>query len=427
MFLEKIAESAVGLFFGIWLARYLGPQQFGLLSYSQSFAGLFAAIAVLGLDSIVVREIVRGVSKTETILGTCFWLRICGSLVMLLILSFGVNLTSDDTYTRILIFVIAGGMIFQSFNVIDFYFQAKVLSRYVVFAQLIGLLLSSVIKAVLILAKAPLILFAVALLVDSIILALGLIYFYLRVDNNFQGWHFDTKAAKNVLRESFPVMVSFLATTISLRVNEIIIKQLLDTRSVGLYAASLKLVELWYFIPVLLSQSLFPALVRARKEADYQQKVETLASLLLVCSFCIVIILAVVKNFVIIRVLGEKYAASTELIPILMLAIVFVFFASLRKKILLAEGKTYFIMYYSVLTAIIMSGTSYFFTKSFGLVGASLAYLVTWASSILILPLFLGRFKAETFIFLRSFNFCNLRTLYKLTVREQYEDKKRGN
>ncbi len=417
----------MGLLFGIWLARYLGPQQFGLFSYSQSFAGLFTAIAVLGLDSIVVREIVRGVTKTETILGTCFWLRICGSLLMLLILAFGVNLTSDDTYTRILIFVIACGMIFQSFNVIDFYFQAKVLSRYVVFAQLSGLLLSSIIKAVLILTKAPLMLFALALLVDSIILALGLVYFYLKVDNTFQGWYFDIKVAKKVLKESLPVMVSFLATTVSLRVNEIIIKQLLDTRAVGLYAASLKLVELWYFIPVLLSQSVFPALVRAREEADYQQKVEAVASLLLVFSFCIVIILAVVKNFVIIRLLGAKYAASTELIPILMVAIIFVFFASLRKKILLAEGKTCFIMYYSILTAIIMSGTGYFLTKSYGLVGASLAYVLTWGSSILILPLFLGRFKAETFIFVRAFNPCNLRTLYKLTVREQYEDKKRGN
>lgn len=63
LFGEKILRMAVGLFVGVWLARYLGPEQFGLFSYAQSFVGLFIAIATFGLDGIVVRETVKDESR----------------------------------------------------------------------------------------------------------------------------------------------------------------------------------------------------------------------------------------------------------------------------------------------------------------------------------------------------------------------------
>lgn len=65
LFAEKILRMVVGLFVGVWVARYLGPERFGLLSYAQSFVGLFSAFATLGLDEIVVRELVKDESKRD--------------------------------------------------------------------------------------------------------------------------------------------------------------------------------------------------------------------------------------------------------------------------------------------------------------------------------------------------------------------------
>ena len=59
LFGEKILRMIVGLFVGIWVARYLGPEQFGLFSYAQGFVGLFTAISTLELDGIVVRELIK--------------------------------------------------------------------------------------------------------------------------------------------------------------------------------------------------------------------------------------------------------------------------------------------------------------------------------------------------------------------------------
>ena len=179
LFGEKILRMVVGLFVGIWVARYLGPEQFGLFSYAQSFVGLFTAIATLGLDGIVVRELVKDESRRDELIGTAFYLKLIGAIAVLIVLAVAIQFTSNDHYTNVLVFIIASATIFQAFNVVDMYFQAKVLSKYVVYANVISLLISSLIKIALILNDAPLIAFAWATLFDSFILALGFIYFYL--------------------------------------------------------------------------------------------------------------------------------------------------------------------------------------------------------------------------------------------------------
>lgn len=129
LFAEKVLRMIVGLFVGIWVARYLGPEQFGLFSYAQSFVALFAAIATLGLDGIVVRELVKDENRRDELIGTSFWLKLMGAIAVLLLLAIAINFTSNDHYTNVLVFIIASATIFQAFNVVDFYFQAQVLSK----------------------------------------------------------------------------------------------------------------------------------------------------------------------------------------------------------------------------------------------------------------------------------------------------------
>ena len=124
---EKILRMFVGLFVGIWVARYLGPDQFGLLSYAQSFVFLFVAISTLGLDGIVVRELVKDETRRNVLVGTAFGLKFIGALAILPVLGIAIQFTGNDSFTNLLIFIIASATIFQSFNAIDLYFQSKVL------------------------------------------------------------------------------------------------------------------------------------------------------------------------------------------------------------------------------------------------------------------------------------------------------------
>ncbi len=149
LFAEQILRMIAGFLVGVWIARYLGPEQYGLFTYAQSFVGLFTAIATLGIDGIVIRELVKDELRRDELLGTAFWLKIMGAFGVFFILAGAINFTSNDSYTNTLVFIIASATIFQSFNVVDMYFQSKVMGKYITYANMVSLLLSSVVKVVL--------------------------------------------------------------------------------------------------------------------------------------------------------------------------------------------------------------------------------------------------------------------------------------
>ncbi len=140
---EKIIRLAVGLFVGVWVARFLGPEQFGTLSYAQAFVGLFGAFATLGMDGIVIKHLVKNDESRDLLLGTAFTLKLLGSMVAVFIISIVAVTTSNDNEELIIITIIASALVFQSLNVIDFYFQSLVLSRYIVLINLISQLSSA--------------------------------------------------------------------------------------------------------------------------------------------------------------------------------------------------------------------------------------------------------------------------------------------
>ena len=176
---ERILRMGVSLFVGIYVARYLGPERYGLLSYANSFVGIFLALATLGLDEVVVRELVKTPEQREKILGTSFLLKLVGTLLMWVAIFAAVPFTENDLQTNILIIIIAFGAVFQAFNVIDLNFQAKVKSKYVVHAQFVQLIISSIVKIILVVNEAPLIWFASVYSLDVIVLAMGLVFAYL--------------------------------------------------------------------------------------------------------------------------------------------------------------------------------------------------------------------------------------------------------
>jgi O-antigen/teichoic acid export membrane protein len=327
LFAEKILRMIVGLFVGIWVARYLGPEQFGLFSYAQSFVGLFVAIAGLGLDGIIVRELVKDESKRDALLGTAFRLKVIGAFLVLIALAVAVNQSQQDSLTTLLIFTIASATVFQSFNVIDFYFQAKVLSKYVVYANIISLLISSIIKVGLILNEAPLLYFAYSVLFDSFVLACGFIYFYRHNKLLLSGWYFDKKLAKGLLKDSWPLILSGLVISIYMKVDQIMIKEMISVEAVGQYAAAVKISEAWYFIPMVIASSLFPAIIDAKKQSEalYYARLQKLYDLMVWMAIAIALPMTFLSDWVVNLLYGEQYNQAGSVLMIHIWTGVFVF------------------------------------------------------------------------------------------------------
>jgi O-antigen/teichoic acid export membrane protein len=379
LFAEKVLRMVVGLVVGVWVARYLGPSQYGLLNYAMSFVGLFTAVATLGLDGIVVRELVKDESRRDELIGTAFWLKLVGAFAVLLLLAVAVQFTSNDRYTNILVFIIASATIFQSFNVVDFYFQAKVLSKYVVYANIISLAISSVVKIILILYKAPLLAFAGMVVFDSMVLALGFVYFFLtRSGIRVKHLKFHWRTALSLLKDSWPLILSGIVISIYMKIDQVMIKEMLDVEAVGQYAAAVRISEAWYFIPMVISSSLFPAIINAKKQSEelYYARLQRLYDIMVWIGIAIALPMTFLSDWVVNLLYGAQYSQAGSVLMIHIWAGVFVALGVTFSKFLTAENWTKKAFYRTLIGAIFNVILNYVLIPKYGINGAAIATLI---------------------------------------------------
>lgn len=389
---ERIFRMVVGLFVGIWIARYLGPEQFGLFSYVQSFVGLFTVIATLGLDGIVVRELVKDESKRDELLGTAFWLKLMGAFVVLAVLSVAIIFTSNDSYTNTLVFIIASATIFQSFNVIDFYFQSKVMGKYIVFANVFSLLISSIIKIILILMNAPLIAFAWTVLFDSVILALGFIYFYIKNNSTFsiKKLIFNKSTAVSLLKDSWPLVLSGMVIAVYMKIDQVMIMEMMDAEAVGQYAAAVRLSEAWYFIPMVITSSLFPAIINAKQQNEelYYAQLQKLFNLMVWIAIAIALPMTFLSDWIVHLLYGDQYTQAGSVLVIHIWAGVFVFLGVASAQWLIAENLVFLAFFRNFYGAIVNVLLNYLLMPLYGINGAAIATVCTWIISMFVFDFF---------------------------------------
>ena len=390
LFFERIIGMAVSFFVGVYVARYLGPANFGLYSYALSFVGLFAAITSLGLDSIVVRELVKDENKRDKLLGTSFVLKIIGSFLVIVIISVAVRFTSNDNLTNLLIYIVAIGTIFQSFNVVNFYFQAKVLSKYTVYAQIFTSIMCAAIKLVLIYFDMSLIYFAIVNLLQSVILASGLVVMYIKQKSSLFNWSLDFGLAKNLLKDSWPLILSGIAISIYMRIDQVMIKNMLDAEAVGNYAVAVRLSEVWYFIPVIITNSLFPAIINAKKISEelYYERLQKLYDLMVWLSIGIVLPMTLLANNIVRILFGNQYQYAAGVLKIYIWAGVFVFFGCAWSKWIITENQQKVIICSHIISMPINIMLNIILIKKYGMIGAAWATLISYSINQLLGLLF---------------------------------------
>ena len=383
LFFERILRITVGLFVSVWVAKYLGPKQFGFFSYTLSFVALFGFMVTISHTSIVVRELVKNPNHNDEIVSTAFWLKIMGAMLGVLItLAISINLTSNDRFVNILILIIASSNIFHSFNVVDDYFQSKVMNKFVVITNVISLFLSSVIKIILILNDAPLIAFVWVVFFDNFILASGFIYFYIKLNSKFKikNLKFKSKTAILLLKDSWPLMISSAAIMIHIKVDQVIIKEILGLEAVGQYAAAAKVSEAWYFIPSVLTASFFPAIINAKKNNEelYNSRLQKLYDIMVWIAIAIAIPMIFLSDWLIEILYGYQYSEAGNVLMIHIWAGVFVSLGLASNGWLICEKLQKFLMVNTFIATITNIGLNYILIPKFGIVGAAWATIISY-------------------------------------------------
>jgi PST family polysaccharide transporter len=382
LFADRVLRMGVGLIVTAWVARYLGPQQFGLFNYATAFVSLFGVLATLGLDQIVVRDMVREPSCKDETLGTAFVLKLSGGILTILVTTGTIFLLRpDDQVTHWLVGITAAGTIFDAFNTIDFWFQLQVKSKYTVIAKNTAFILITLIRIALLQIQAPLIAFAWALLAENALGAVGLAIAYKVQGQSLLAWRSSLLRAKTLLKESWPLLLSGLAIMVYLRIDQIMLGQLADDKAVGIYSAATKISELWYYIPIAIVTSVTPSIVEAKKVSEelYYNKLQKLFNLMAVLAYMIAIPMTFLSKYIVVMIFGQNYVASGGVLAIHIWAALFVFFGWSKGIWIVAEGLTMFSLVATTSGAVMNILLNFLLLPIYRETGAAIATVISYA------------------------------------------------
>lgn len=380
LFGERLIKIGIGFVVIMLMTRYLGPENYGLLSYSQSFVAMLVAFSTLGLEVILAREMSKNKDKVDVILGTALTMKFIASLLALCFI-ICINYVIEDKQAALLTNIIAFTLIFKSLNLgIDTYFQSQVISRFSAIANTFAYILSTVIKLSLIYFQAELEYFAYILVFDVAIIFIGYLYIYTLQNKSILALRYDRKLAVYFLKTGWPMMMVAMAVFFYTKIDQIMIKHLLDNESVGYYAAALRVSELFYFIPLLITQSVFPKIVQEREAGNaevYFRLLLNVYKIVIWISIPIVILVTIFSDLIVTVLFGNSFSESANILSILAFCLIFVSVGSVNTKILYLENYEKKYLKRSIFGVFINIGLNFILLPIYGAIGAAVSTLVT--------------------------------------------------
>jgi O-antigen/teichoic acid export membrane protein len=376
---DKIVRLGVGLIVGVWVARYLGPEQYGVLASAIAFLAILQAFAALGLDNIVVRQVAQSPESAHTILGTALVLRVLASTLSLLLAALvGLVLYQDDLKTLTVLFLVASGIIFQPAEVIDLWFQSQSKSRLTVTAKAVAYVCAAVLKVSLIVSSAPLWSFAAAQSIELAISAVALRFSYRQFKVQHK-WKWQASTVKALLTQSFPFLVSGLSIVVYMKSSQVIVSQLLDHRALGLYSTAQVLSELCYFLPMTIAISVAPTIARQklRSEDEYITTIQKIFSFMWVLSIGLSTLICLNSSFIVEMLYGEAYAEAATVLAVHIFTLIPVSIGVIQSLWLVNENKGRIAIYQALVGAVTSVSLNLYLIPKFGILGGAMAILMS--------------------------------------------------
>lgn len=385
LFAEKIFRIGISLLITIWMARYLGPEQFGTFNYALSFVALFGVLSSLGLDKLVTKELLTHPQESDHTMGTSFVLRLMGAVLLIPLAAFSIMMVRpDNELILIMVLIFASAMLLRSFEVIRYWFESHVQAKQSARVDAIAIFISVSIKAVLIVIEAPLMAFAWAVFAESVVVAVGLVMVYLKRSNQISVWKVSFDKAKYLLKEAWPLILAGTLYTIYTRIDQIMLGDMVGDESVGIYAAAVKISEGWMFIPAIIATSLFPAMLNARKNNYdlYLQRTQYLLNLMALLGVGAGIVIVFAASPFMDFAFGTSYEASALVLIVHIWGGVFVAMSAIAYRYLIAEGLQKYSFYRGLSGAVVNIVLNYFFIPLYGAMGAAVATVISQAMAL---------------------------------------------
>jgi len=404
---DRVLRMGFGMLIGVWMARYLGPEQFGMFTYVQAVIALFLGFSTLGLDTIVVQQLVREVGSKARILGTTLALRLVGALAALvaslLVIAWS---RPGDHLIQLLAAILGSATVFQAFDTVDLWFQSQVQSKYTVIVKNTAFAVMAVVKVYLILSQAPVLAFAWATLAEAGLGGLFLLLAYRYQKEDPATWQVDWARAKSLMQAAWPMILSSLAVMIYMRIDQIMLGQISGNQAVGVFSAASRISEVWYFIPMAIASSVTPNLVAAKElgEAIYQRRFEQFFRLMVALALLIVVPVAIFAKPLVVLLYGYAYASAGPILAIQIWTAVFVFLGVAQGPWFVIENLTKLALQRTMGGAVVNVGLNILLIPRYGGLGAAVASLVAQIISNVVMNALDRRTLHLFWMVLKSFN-----------------------
>ncbi len=362
------------------VARYLGPENYGNLSYAQNFVAIFSAFAVLGIDQILYRDLVAHPEKETELLGTAFLMRLIFGALTLVVTIITAVIINEDTILNWMIGIITLTFLLQPFGVISHVFNARVLSKYNAYITIgIAFIIPSL-KLLVIFFDKGILYFSAIVTIEALAYLVAYIFIYQRfLRQSIFSWTFSFFTFTSILRDSWPLLLASLSGYIYGRIDQIMIQQYIDSSAVGFYDIAVRLTELLGFLPGIIIASLFPAIINARKSdlSEYKKRLWALTILCLIISFLSALTLYLLAPFIITLLFGNNFFDAIGITRIYVWSTLGTIAIILMQQYFIVEHHSRLFLIFSILGAGINIGLNTIFIPLYGINGAAYATLIT--------------------------------------------------
>ncbi|MBP5360524.1 MAG: flippase [Bacteroidaceae bacterium] len=369
----KVINLGGALILGIIVARYLGPEQYGLMNYVISYAFLFQTLACFGIDSIEVREEALGKVPYTTIIGTAFWIKVVFGIICIALSIVTAIIMSEDAYTVGLISMYSCYIVFNSFNVIRNYFTSLVQNKYVVISEIFRTFVGIAIKLTLWMMDCSLTWFLAAFAFDYVLLAGGYVSSYRHKIGRLKEWRFSLPYARFMLKESFPLLLTNAAVIIYQRIDQVMIGTMVSKTDVGFFSVAAKFVEVMIFIPATIAHTISPILVQIRQKSEEAFRIKSQQFMNIsvwLCIFCSIAV-SVVSYWIVRYTFGTLYLPAVAILQVLSFKMVSVALSHAGGTMVIVERLQRWVFFRDVFGCIVCVGLNWWLLPRYGAIAAA--------------------------------------------------------
>lgn len=381
LFANQIVRLSVGLIVSVMLARYLGASLYGLYSLAGAIVAIMMPIQAMGLNAIIVRDLLDREKDNRQTMGSGVFIQVVGGILVVAFSCIASNLVRPGNHFLFeMVLILSSVALLRSSEVVKYWYEAKVLSKYVVWIQVGIFLVVAIVKVCLILLEAPLIYIVWANFAEGVCASLAIFMLFFATEQQARLWKSSFAYVASLLKQGAPLLLSGIAIIIYMKIDQIMIGYMLPNRNLGLYTAAVNVAEAWYFVPTAIMASIFPTLVETRQNnyPKYLERTQLVCNYMMIMSVAVAVIMATFSHDIIGLLFGPAYKDAAAALAIYAWAGIFVALGVASGRWLVIEGMETVNLYRTVFGAIANVILNLFLIPKYGIVGAAIATLISY-------------------------------------------------